>query len=55
MTDETRTTEPSSRPRRPVHDARSLLAGCDTAEIVLDDNSVYILRLTRTGKLILTK
>ena len=36
------------------HDARVLLAGQMTAQIVLDDQ-VYTLRLTKAGKLILTK
>lgn len=38
----------------PVYDARKMLAGYATARIQLDDQS-YILRLTRQGKLILTK
>lgn len=37
-----------------AHDARVLLAGQMTAQIVLDDQ-VYTLRLTKSGKLILTK
>jgi len=38
----------------PVHDARDLTAGTDRAQIVLD-GKVYDLRITRAGKLILTK
>ncbi|SPJ25133.1 hemin uptake protein HemP [Palleronia abyssalis] len=49
------TTDATDGDRRPVHDARALLKGGRTAEIVLDDEAVYILRLTRSGKLILTK
>ncbi|WP_083225431.1 hemin uptake protein HemP [Neptunicoccus sediminis] len=39
---------------QPVYDARKMLAGNATARIQLDDQT-YILRLTRQGKLILTK
>ncbi len=39
---------------RPVHDARDLTAGAAQAEILLDGMR-YILRITRQGKLILTK
>jgi hemin uptake protein HemP len=39
---------------RPVHDARSLTAGGNEAEIRLDGVR-YVLRITRQGKLILTK
>jgi hemin uptake protein HemP len=42
------------RPSHPVHDARRLTAGEGTAFIVLDDKT-YTLRITRAGKLILTK
>ena len=38
----------------PVHDARRLLCGGTEARIVLDA-AVYTLRITRQGKLILTK
>jgi hemin uptake protein HemP len=38
----------------PVHDARDLTEGTDRARIVLD-GKVYDLRITRAGKLILTK
>lgn len=41
-------------PAPPVHDARRLLAGGGEARIVLDD-AIYTLRITRQGKLILTK
>jgi hemin uptake protein HemP len=45
-----------ARPPRdlPVHDARALTAGGGAAEIVLDGTR-YLLRITRQGKLILTK
>jgi hemin uptake protein HemP len=38
----------------PCHDARALTAGGQQARIVLD-NKEYSLRITRAGKLILTK
>ncbi len=38
----------------PVYDARSLTEGGSTAVIVLDGQP-YVLRITRAGKLILTK
>lgn len=38
----------------PIHDARILTAGGTTAVIVLD-GTAYTLRITRAGKLILTK
>jgi len=38
----------------PVHDARAITAGGDTALIRLGDQT-YTLRITRQGKLILTK
>ncbi|TCP60921.1 hemin uptake protein HemP [Rhodovulum bhavnagarense] len=38
----------------PVHDARILTEGGSTAIIVLD-GTLYTLRITRAGKLILTK
>lgn len=38
----------------PIHDARILTAGGTTATIALD-GTLYILRITRAGKLILTK
>lgn len=38
----------------PVHDAQALTAGCGQAHIVLNDK-LYQLRITRAGRLILTK
>ncbi|WP_290737134.1 hemin uptake protein HemP [Amaricoccus sp.] len=38
----------------PVHDARNLTDGGVEARILLD-NTPYVLRITRLGKLILTK
>ncbi len=38
----------------PAYDARDLTKSGDTAQIVLD-GQVYVLRITRAGKLILTK
>ena len=38
----------------PVHDARELTGSVGSARIVLD-GAVYTLRITRQGKLILTK
>ncbi|AHM04394.1 hypothetical protein roselon_02043 [Roseibacterium elongatum DSM 19469] len=38
----------------PTYDARRLTGGENTAQIVLDDKT-YTLRITRAGKLILTK
>jgi hemin uptake protein HemP len=43
-----------SPPAQPVHDARNLTGTEGTAFIVLDDKT-YILRITKAGKLILTK
>lgn len=45
----TRVTEP-----RPQHDARQLTQGNREAELLLDGMR-YVLRITRQGKLILTK
>ena len=42
------------RPAQPVHDARHLTGAEGTAFIVLDDKT-YTLRITKAGKLILTK
>ena len=39
---------------RPRYDARALMEGGTQAQIVLD-GQVYLLRITRAGKLILTK
>jgi hemin uptake protein HemP len=47
-----RTTAP--RQAHPVYDARRLVDGEGTAMILLDDKA-YQLRITRAGKLILTK
>ena len=44
----------SSIPVLPKHDAMALPAGGNLAEIVLGDQ-VYRLRITKAGKLILTK
>lgn len=41
-------------PRVPLHDATQLTGGGHLAQIVLADQ-VYTLRITRAGKLILTK
>ena len=38
----------------PMHDARNVTGGGDVARLVLD-GKVYTLRITRAGKLILTK
>lgn len=50
--------EPAARPieitPRPNHDARLLTSGGTEATIMLD-GMVYILHITRQGKLILTK
>ena len=43
--------EPEPRPR---HDARQLTSGGPEAEVLLDGMR-YVLRITRQGKLILTK
>ena len=43
-----------SLPGVPLHDARRLTAGDNQAHITLD-GQVYTLRITRAGKLILTK
>jgi hemin uptake protein HemP len=50
--DQSRTAAP--HPSLPVYDARRLTDGAGTAMIVLDDKT-YTLRITRAGKLILTK
>lgn len=44
----------ASGPTRPVHDAKRLTGPEGTALIVLGEQ-VYTLRITRAGKLILTK
>jgi hemin uptake protein HemP len=45
---------PKAPAHPPVHDAMSLTRGGSTAQILLD-GKVYQLRITRAGKLILTK
>ena len=45
---------PTSPARGPTHDARVLTAGGVTTTILLDGQE-YVLRITRAGKLILTK
>lgn len=42
------------RPNQPVHDARALTGEDGTAFILLDGKT-YTLRITKSGKLILTK
>lgn len=44
----------TSAPMLPSYAARDLTEGGDLAQIVLDDQT-YTLRITRAGKLILTK
>ncbi|HKK35789.1 MAG TPA: hemin uptake protein HemP [Paracoccaceae bacterium] len=44
----------TSEPTPPLHDARALTRGGAEARIVLD-GVAYVLRITRQGKLILTK
>jgi hemin uptake protein HemP len=46
--------QPAATSEDARHDARDLTAGGSTARIVLD-GKVYTLRITRAGKLILTK
>jgi hemin uptake protein HemP len=46
--------DPVKAPQRPVHDARILTGKGREAEILLD-GVPYVLRITRQGKLILTK
>lgn len=45
---------PTSAPPVPVHDARDLV-GAGTQATILLDGQAYTLRVTRAGKLILTK
>ncbi|MEJ6404821.1 hemin uptake protein HemP [Yoonia sp. 2307UL14-13] len=47
------TTQPTA-PKLPTYDAVDLTQDGDLAQIVLG-NQVYVLRITRAGKLILTK
>lgn len=46
--------DPDLVAQAPCHDARALTHGANTALIVLD-GQIYTLRITRAGKLILTK
>ncbi len=46
--------QPELLPDTTCHDARELTQGGTTASIVLD-GKIYTLRITRAGKLILTK
>lgn len=46
--------DPVQSPQKPVHDARILTGKGREAEILLD-GVPYVLRITRQGKLILTK
>ncbi|MCC1481963.1 hemin uptake protein HemP [Roseibaca sp. Y0-43] len=45
---------PETEPSAPVHDVYTLTRGGNLAQIVLDGKT-YQLRITRAGKLILTK
>ncbi|MCL1629389.1 MULTISPECIES: hemin uptake protein HemP [Roseinatronobacter] len=45
---------PETTPTAPVHDVYSLTRGGNLAQIILDGKT-YQLRITRAGKLILTK
>lgn len=60
MTYQARMTEPDRTPPMqrpadtPIYDAQRLVGAGGTATIVLDDKT-YTLRITRAGKLILTK
>jgi hemin uptake protein HemP len=47
-------TTQSASPTRPTYDANDLTKDGDQAYIVLNDQT-YVLRITRAGKLILTK
>ena len=47
------TGQPTPQPL-PRYDARDLIKQGDQANIILDDQ-IYVLRITRAGKLILTK
>jgi len=54
MTDTPEQTSTMPLPSLPVYDARKLTGTEGTAMLVLDDKT-YTLRITRAGKLILTK
>ncbi len=47
-------TSEASTPKLPKYDARDLITHGEQANIILDDQ-IYVLRITRAGKLILTK
>ncbi|QBY01754.1 hemin uptake protein HemP [Rhodophyticola sp. CCM32] len=52
------TDEPATRlpnPDMPVHDARKLTGDDGTTALIVLDDKTYTLRITRAGKLILTK
>lgn len=46
--------EPKQAPAVPTYDARDLIKDGQQVSIVLDEQT-YVLRITRSGKLILTK
>lgn len=54
MTREIEFSEQGPQAPSPCHDARGLTCGGSTATILLD-GTAYVLRITRAGKLILTK
>lgn len=54
MTQMTQDSQDTAAPRTAAHDARALTDGGNCALIVLD-GTPYTLRITRSGKLILTK
>lgn len=54
MSYHSRPPQQASTPTLPVYAARDLTQGGELAQIVLD-NQTYTLRITRAGKLILTK
>ncbi|MBO9467817.1 hemin uptake protein HemP [Tropicibacter sp. R15_0] len=54
MSDEPQDVMPKTAEPRPLYDAVDLTKGGNQANIVLDEK-IYTLRITRAGKLILTK
>lgn len=54
MTDRPNPTNPDAPTEVPVHDVLSLTAGGSLARL-MHQGEVYVLRITRLGKLILTK
>ena len=54
MNEPDQTPPPQQVQQQPIYDAHRLVGGENTALIVLDDKT-YTLRITRAGKLILTK